>query len=693
MVDKGYSISDILKSTDYALDIFTHEEVSSIEIFDKRGKPYLRDFVSGKERPANPEEIVRQLFLHSLIHSYGYPRDRIEVEKGVQFGSGIAEKRADIVISDRDHSDTAYIMVEVKKPRRTDGVEQLKSYCNAEGAPIAVWTNGSEIVILHREDPNHYRSIDRLPKANETLYQVINEKVTIDELSEKNKLVTERLSLKDVILDLENLVLANAGVDAFEEVFKLVYAKLYDEWAAENNPSRKRLVYFRAAGETHKELYDKISNLFQAARNQWPGVFLPGEKIDLTPAHLQTCVSFLQDIKLFNSNLQVIDEAFEYLVVQVSKGSKGQYFTPRYVIDMAVKMLNPKWEEYVIDTASGSCGFTVHSIFHVWGGELTSRKPEEWQRNYANDKVYGLDFDPRSVKIAKALNLIAGDGKTHVYRVNSLDPRTWDQEAKVGLKDRLWEYPDEPSLNDWNEKNYRHFNFDILLTNPPFAGDIKDTRLLHQYDIAKKEDGKWLSKIGRDVLFIERNLEFLRPGGRMAIVLPQGRFNNISDERIRRFIAERCRILAVVGLDVNTFKPHTGTKTSVLFVQKWNDNPDLKVGPFCPRVEDYPIFFAVSQHPGKDNSGNYKFLPGADGKPLLDLFGHKIVDQDLFEVRHVLETQLDRLRERDRGKPDKCDEYQKRYEKLLTEIPERPTVTEAFIKFAKEQNLTFWREG
>ena len=503
MADKGYSISDILKSTDYSLDIFGQEEISSIEIFDKRGKPYLRDFVTGREHPANPEEIVRQLFLYSLIHIYGYPRNRIEVEKGVQFGSGIAEKRADIVISDRDHPDTAYIIVEVKEPRRTDGVEQLKSYCNAEGAPIAVWTNGSEIVILHREDPNHYRSIDRLPKAYETLSQVINEKVTIDDLNEKNKLVTERLSLKDVILDLENLVLANAGVDAFEEVFKLVYAKLYDEWAAENNPSRKRMVHFRAAGETHKELYDKINSLFQAARNQWPGVFLPGEKIDLTPAHLQTCVSFLQDIKLFNSNLQVIDEAFEYLVVQVSKGSKGQYFTPRYVIDMAVKMLNPKWGEYVIDTAAGSCGFTVHSIFHVWGGELTSRKPEEWQRNYANDKVYGLDFDPRSVKIAKALNLIAGDGKTHVYRVNSLDPRTWDQEARVGLKDRLQKYPDDPALNDWNEKNYRNFNFDILLTNPPFAGDIKDTRLLHQYDIAKKEDGKWLSTL------VHRNINFL----------------------------------------------------------------------------------------------------------------------------------------------------------------------------------------
>lgn len=692
MANKGYSINDILISTDYSLDIFSQGEISSIEIFDKRGKPYLRDFVNGKERPANPEEIVRQLFLYSLIHIYGYARDRIEVEKCVQFGSAIAEKRADIVISDRDHPDTAYIMVEVKKPKRTDGVEQLKSYCNAEGAPIAVWTNGNEIVILHREDPNHYRSIDRLPKASETLYQVINEKVTVDDLNAKNKLVTERLSLKDVILDLENLVLANAGVDAFDEVFKLVYAKLYDEWAAENNPNRKRLVNFRAAGETHKELYDKINGLFQAARNQWPGVFLPGEKIDLTPAHLQTCVSFLQDIKLFNSNLQVIDEAFEYLVVQVSKGSKGQYFTPRYVIDMAVKMLNPKWSEYVIDTAAGSCGFTVHSIFHVWGGELTSRKPEEWQRNYANDKVYGLDFDPRSVKIAKALNLIAGDGKTHVYRVNSLDPRTWDQEARVGLKDRLQEYPDDPALNDWNEKNYRNFSFDLLLTNPPFAGDIKDTRLLHQYDIAKKEDGKWLSNVGRDVIFIERNLEFLRPGGRMAIVLPQGRFNNAGDERIRRFIAERCRILAVVGLHVNIFKPHTGTKTSVIFVQKWNNNPDPKIGPFCPRVEDYPIFFAVSQHPGKDNSGEYHYLKGPDGRPLLDLFGHKIVDQDLFDVRHVLETQLNRLKERDMEKTKKCDEHQKLYEKLLSEIPERTTVAESFIEFAKEQKLAFWQD-
>ncbi len=686
-----YTIADILRSTNYGLSIFSQEEVEKIQLFDKNGKPYLRDFVNGKERPANPEEIVRQLFLYRLIYTYLYPVARIAVEKGIQFGSSIADKRADIVINEKNYPDTVYIIVELKKPKRHEGLEQLKSYCNATGAPIGVWTNGSEIEVWHREDPNLYRKITDLPRSDQTLSQIINEKVTLDELIKRNKLVTENLTLKNVIQDLEDLVLANAGVDAFEEVFKLVYAKLYDEWSAENNPSRKRLVRFRASGETHQELYEKINGLFLDAMKQWPGVFLKGESIDLTATHLAVCVSFLQDTKLFNSNLQVIDEAFEYLVTQVSKGEKGQYFTPRHVIDMAVKMLDPKWEEYVIDTAAGSCGFTVHSIFHVWGGELTAHRPEQWQLAYASEKVYGLDFDARSVKIAKAINLIAGDGRSHVYRVNTLDPSTWDNKAKEGLADHLMQFSDELSRNDWNLKNYRFFDFDLLLTNPPFAGDIKDTRILHQYDIAKPDNGKWQSSMGRDILFIERNLEFIKPSGRMAIVLPQGRFNNIGDEYIRRFISERCRILAVVGLNVNTFKPHTGTKTSVLFLQKWNDDP--AVGPLCIKIDDYPIFFAVSQYPGKDSSGEYVFLKGPDGKDLLDLFGHKIVDQDLYDTRREITKQLERLLERDQGNPSKCNEHQRRYNELLLHIPQRPTIAEAFIHYAKDQGFSFWRKG
>ena len=159
---------------------------------------------------------------------------------------------------------------------------------------------------------------------------------------------------------------------------------------------------------------------------KWPGVFVEGER-STPPAHLLTCGSLLQDVKLFDSNLQVIDEAFEYLATKVGKGEKGQYFTPRHVIDMCVRMLNPTIDEYVMDPAAGSCGFTVHAIFHVWGQQFSAAGPLPWQVEYANERVYGIDFDVRSTKIAKALNLIAGDGKTNVYRANSLDPRNWGQ--------------------------------------------------------------------------------------------------------------------------------------------------------------------------------------------------------------------------------------------------------------------------
>lgn len=657
MTEPKHTIIDILKSTDYGLEIFSPNEVAAIDLFDKRGKPYLRGAIDDRERQATPEEIVRHLFLLRLIHTYKYPPERIAVEKGVYFGSSIAEKRADIVVTDKDDPDTAYIIVEVKKPNRKDGIEQLKSYCNAEGAPIAVWTNGSEMVILHREDPNYYRNIPDLPRADQTLAEVINEQVTIDTLTQENKLVTEKWTLKKIILDLENLVLANAGVDAFDEVFKLIYAKLYDEWKASRRPTR--VVEFRASGETNQELYEKINNLLQEAKQKWPGVFLPGERIDLTPAHLAVCVSFLQDIKLFNSNLQIIDEAFEYLVTQVAKGAKGQYFTPRHVIDMCVEMLNPKWNEYMIDPAAGSCGFTVHTIFWVWGGELTSQGPEQHQIEFARENIYGLDFDARSVKIAKALNLIAGDGRSHVFRVNTLDPRTWDEEARVGLRSHLRRFPSDPARDDWNQKNFRYFDFDILMTNPPFAGDIKDSRILHQYEIAKRwkgvevekltdpgekekyladpqrhafaESGKWWAKQSRDILFVERSLEFLRPGARMAIVLPQGRFNNITDAYVRWFISQKARILAIVGLEGNTFKPHTGTKTSILFLQKWNDNPDE--GPYCPLTKDYPIFFATSQHGGKDTSGEYLYKKDQEtGEPIQDHHGHLIVEHDLATI-------------------------------------------------------------
>ena len=636
------SLSSILRDSEYKLDQFQPEQIAALENSittktDKNGKElyYVKCLIRDKDIKLTPEECVRQLYLDTLINEYDYPSNRVQLEYGVKFGR--EEKRADIVIFDKDRPTVPYIIVELKKPKLKDGKEQLKSYCNATGAPIGVWTNGSQISFYNRKDPNYFEDIPNIPRAGQKLSEILSERWTIQDLIKKDKLVNERKSLRDLILEMEDEVLANAGVDVFEEVFKLIFTKLYDEM--ESGRKQDRPLEFGNFGYTETELKENIQNLFESAKEKWPGVFDEKEKFLLSPSHLSVCVSSLQKVKLFNSNLEVVDEAFEYLISKSSKGEKGQYFTPRYVIDMCVRMLNPKEEETMIDTASGSCGFPVHTIFYVWQKILEKKglkkshlftlekKPEECT-DYVQNKVFAIDFDEKAVRVARTLNLIAGDGQTNVLHLNTLDYERWDER----INDRKWQKAYMAGFlklcnlqND--EKSYQDFNFDILMANPPFAGDIKESRILLRYELGKNKDGKEQSKVGRDILFIERNLNFLKPGGRMAVVLPQGRFNNSSDKYIRDYIAERCRILAVVGLHGNVFKPHTGTKTSVLFVQKWDEK-------LCPKKDDYNIFFATMQKPSKDNSGNKIYLKETletgETKYKLDEHGHLIVDHDLF---------------------------------------------------------------
>ncbi len=385
-----------------------------------------------------PEEIVRQLYINRLNKTYGYAKERIAVERPVYFGSAVHEKAADIVVWEKNTTDTPYIIVEVKTPKRKDGLEQLKSYCNAEGSPIGIWTNGSETIALHREDPNLFRSLPDIPNTSQSLSDLLAERWTLAELEVRNKLLTERRSLRGIIEDMEDLVLAGAGVDAFEEVFKLIYAKLFDEWQAARGGKTKRYLEFRVGGAGGNST-SKVDDLFKRAQKEWPGVFVEGETINLEPHHLKTCGSFLEDIKLFNSNLQVIDEAFEYLSLKAAKGEKGQYFTPRHVIDMCVKMLNPTLDDYVIDTAAGSCGFTVHSIFHVWGNMFLAKGPERWQSDYAASRVFGIDFDARSVKIARALNLIwhSPDNRECAKRVSLISCRDIGHSSYTGIIFRI----------------------------------------------------------------------------------------------------------------------------------------------------------------------------------------------------------------------------------------------------------------
>jgi type I restriction enzyme M protein len=652
------NILNIIKDSNYSFSLFDQKLVDELEnkITFKDGKPYVVCAIRDKEIILKPEEVVRQLYAMKLLEEYGYPKQRIKFEHAIHFGREV--KSADIVVFDKDRPTVEYIIVEIKKPKLQDGKNQLRSYTNATGAPIAVWTNGGQISHYNRKDPNYFEDITDIPKADQTLEDILKERFTLKDLIIKDKIPNEGKSLKTIIQEMEDEVLANAGVDVFEEVFKLIFTKLYDELQSKKDKMRLeiyledklsqedrgdydkvkeilgkiddsnfRVLEFRNTGQSESELKKKIQKLFDEAKAKWPGVFDEASQIQLSPSHLSVSVSSLQDIKLFNSNLQIIDEAFEYLVNKSSKGEKGQYFTPRHVIDMCVKMLNPKAGEYMVDTAAGSCGFTVHTIFQITGHLFQNTDISEEEKENVL-KVFGIDFDEKVVRVARTLNLIAGDGNTNVLHLNNLDYERWNESIQnrdwlevygAGLK-RLEALRKDPN-------SYKEFNFDILMANPPFAGDIKESRIIHKYDLGYNEKNKPKSKVGRDILFIERNLNFLKPGGRMAIVLPQGRFNNTSDKTIREYIAEKARILAVVGLHVNTFKPHTGTKTSVLFVQKWNDDP--QAGPLCPKVEDYPIFFAVSEKSGKDNSGEYVFVKNGNGQPKLDKNGHLIINHDL----------------------------------------------------------------
>jgi type I restriction enzyme M protein len=563
-------ITQIFSASDvkHGLSLFTEKEIRAVEglIIEQDRKFYIKCQIKNKIKIAKPEEIVRQLWVYRLLNEYNYPKERIDVERVVYFGSRDSGL-ADIVVLHEDLQHP-YIIFEVKRPQRTSGLEQLKSYCNAEGAPIGVWSNGNEIIRLHREEPNIFVEIPRIPKYGETLRDILTERWTLKWLEEHDELKQGKTTLKKILLDLEELVLGNAGVDPFEEIFKLIYAKLYDEWRGINDPSYQ--LEFFVGDRSPEQVKRAVSNLLEGAKREWPGVFEPTDKIELRNDHLKVCVSFLEKIKLFNSNLQIIDEAFEYLIPQVSKKKEGQFFTPRPVIDMVVKILNPKANEFVIDPACGSAGFLLHSVMWVAGGVISGKPLPTSAQNFAQNKIYGIDFAPKAVKIAKAINLIVGDGKSHIYKDNSLAPHTWEDETKAGLRSRLLRFPNDPEKDRENQEKFLFFDFDVLMTNPPFAGTVKERDILRLYKLAEK-NGRLVNKIGRHILFLESCLHFLKPGGRMAIVLPQGLLNNTNAEYIRRFVIDEARILAVVGLHGNTFKPHTGTKTSVLFLRKYTD--------------------------------------------------------------------------------------------------------------------------
>lgn len=634
-------------SVKHGLNIFNSPDIKDLKFIGKikiykrkdDNKVMIHCFKRQKEFVAKPEEIVRQLFLLYIAEHLNYPLAQVGVEIPIQEGVD-ASKRADIVIFTDDTCTQKYIIFEVKKPDVESGLEQLQSYMNFSGVFFGLWSNGKYPVFQYREEsdktkgePYKYRDISRLPKKGESLNEVLKPL--------RKKDLRPIQNLKDTITRLEDTALANAGVNTFDEFFKLFFAKLHDEFDPRKIDDSE--MDFRVPKADSQVIYKKINGLFQQAKNRsgWKGIFDDEEVLKLKDDALELCASALEPLKFHDADLEVIDAAFEYLINPEQKGAKGQYFTPRMVVDMCVKMIDPQVNEKVIDPACGSGGFLIHTIKHV-------RDKHHWQNDlnaiyrYANEYLFATDFDDKLKKVAKVMMLIAGDGKANVFGVDALDYRKWAR-SEANLKIGPF------------KKDILHGDFDIVMTNPPFAGKITGKEQLSQYELYdlyvsgflvddpdeeneenenKRRTKRKVTAMKRDVLFLERCIRLLKPGGRIAIVLPQGNFNNIGSRALREWLMMKGRILAVVGLGQNTFKKFTGTKTSVLFFQKWG-------GSAGEQLDNYSIFMATSERSGKNSSGEYEILVDEIGHPI-DKNGNKI---DITKQKVIIDHDLDEIAE------------------------------------------------
>jgi type I restriction enzyme M protein len=407
--------------------------------------------------------------------------------------------------------------------------------------------------------------------------------------------------LESMFTRLEELVLANSGEDEFEEIFKLIVAKLWDE----HNGSGEQ---FRAY-PTEQQTYNAITSLLRDAEKAWPGIIEPFATPTLTPAHLQVCVEALSKHTILDSGLEVMDSFFEFIVSKSAKGSKGQYFTPRHVIEFCVRMLQPSKDETVLDPACGSGGFLVHALNFVRQRERLSKSELQ---SFCADKLWGFDMDARAVRVAKALMVLSGDGKANIMRLNSL---LMPSMAQLELGEAEGNGSILTIEDICRSRLRKHKGFDLILTNPPFAGEVREAAVLQNYSVAQ---GK--PRVERDILFLERCVHLLRPGGRMAIVLPHNKFAAESYGNVREWLLRRMRILAVVGLGRHTFLPHTHQKASILFAQKREKLENA--------IQLDNIFFAVSEREGKNSKGQITVREGKDDAAAL----WERADHDLSEV-------------------------------------------------------------
>lgn len=394
---------------------------------------------------------------------------------------------------------------------------------------------------------------------------------------------------------LEELVMANSGEDAFTEIFKLIMGKLTQE----STGPQASLV-----GKTAPESVENVNHWLAVAERQWPQILNQDITTKLTEDQVHSCLLELERISLHDTHLEVLDGLFEHLVSQTQKGSKGQFFTPRTVIEAVVQMVAPQYGERVADPACGSGGFLMHA--HQFMMQAT---PEN--ERTTPPAIYGYDLDPKTTRISKAMSLFIGGDPKNIVRLNSLvTPSAGEALFKINSNEDVMTIEDVE-----RSRGNTDGCFDVIITNPPFAGEVTGESLLAPYDLARNT-----KRNERDVLFIERCVRLLRPNGRLAIVVPSGRTGSKHNAFVRDWLMGHLRIVSVLSLDRNTFRPHTSQKADVIFGYRRPRRAKPE------QYKDEEILFLTSEKSGKDSRGQIVSAEENSGRPLWESSDHDLAE-------------------------------------------------------------------
>ncbi len=607
------------------------KEKVKVEPEEKKG--YVRDFITGRWLKNKPEEGPRQILEKRLVEEYNYSKTQIEIEFPVQKGSKrIGPTDIAVFRNEKKVIDNLYIIVETKRKEKRDGIDQLKSYLSPTNAEFGVWFNGKDIVYLqHLKKAPFFREIPDIPKRGETLEDVgLYQKKDLKPATE----------LKTVFETIHNHIYANEGLlkeKVFNEMLKLIFIKMADEKAlaqkCEFRITDKELDELEEGKENG--FIERIFSLFERVKSQYPDVFDPNERLNLKPLTIAFVVSQLQKYSLINTAADVKGTAFQTFVYAHQRGERGEFFTPHPVVDLCVNMLAPKDNEKFIDPACGSGGFLVAGMNYI-KEKFVKERPElktkatDFLKEYAHAYLSGIDINPDLAKVAKMHMVLHDDGHTGIFCANSL--------LSINELIRLAEKATVPRTLHPHEGQFK-----ILMTNPPFGskGKVTDKKILSEFQLGhkwkKEDDGQWVktNKVldGQipEILFIERSLQLLDEGGKMAIVLPNGTLNNSSLEYVREFIKQHSRILAVVSLPVGTFmSAGANPQPSVLFLQKLSRENAEKLS-----KKDYSIFMAIVEKIGYDLTTKTAppiYKRDERGEYLVDKNGERILDTDIPEI-------------------------------------------------------------